>query len=293
MAYHSPTNWKAGSEIESRKGLRRSEWLLLPLGLILGLAVGLVYTWGLNPVRFYNTDPVDLRPVHKERWVNLAAVAYHLDGDQSRVMSRLAGLNDPQIGRTVAAMVEDYVPSGQPDTQICALAALADVLGVHTDVGVICLTGPEPPIATVAPLPTPTNTVGAIPTSFTPVLSVTDTLSPAENPTGTSTTLAPSATLVPIHTPTNTPRPVLVTPTDTPPAVTAQPTPVPVDTSTDTPPAVTAQPTPVPVDTPTDTPPAATGQPPTAVVSTGIPIFTLEPIITLLPPIIGGTPEVP
>lgn len=169
------------------EGLRLPRWLPLLVGLAIGLAVGLSYTWGLNPVQFYNTDPVDLRPEHKETWILLVAAAYRQDGDLDRAFSRLAGLDDPQIGQTVADLTEHYIREGKPATRIRALATLADALGARTDSMLIYLATPESTLLfTPTPIPPP----------------------PTDTPTVTPTyTPAPTVTPVPTNTPTRTPTP--------------------------------------------------------------------------------------
>jgi hypothetical protein len=195
---------------------RRRRWpgcLVLLIGLALGLAAGLGYTWGLNPVQFYNTDPVDLRPQYKETWILLVAAAYRQDGDLDRALSRLAGLDDPQIGQTVADLTEEYIAAGKSATRVRALVGLADALGARTPPMLVYLVTPEPtpfftptpppPTATVTPSPTATATATPTPT---PTATPTVTRTPAITPTVTSTaTRTPTATPTPRPTATRRP----------------------------------------------------------------------------------------
>jgi hypothetical protein len=184
---------------------RLPRWLYPLLGIALGLAIGLFYTWVVNPVQFYNTDPVDLRPMHKETWIQLVAAAYRQDGNLDRALSRLAGLKDPLIGQTVADITERAIQSGKPAPRIRALAALADALGARTDPMMIYLATPEatlfytatplPPTPTFAPTSTPTGTPTptATPTRM-PTTAPTASASPTTRPTRT---LQPTATQIP------------------------------------------------------------------------------------------------
>jgi hypothetical protein len=181
------------------RGRRLPRWLYPLLGIVLGLAIGLFYTWVVNPVQFYNTDPVDLRPLHKETWIQLVAAAYRQDGNLDRALSRLAGLKDPSIGQTVADMTERAIESGKPAPRIRALAALADALGARTDAMMIYLATPEPTLFyTATPLP-PTLT-------FTPTSTPTGTPSPTNTPTRTPT-IVPTASASPTARPTRTLQP--------------------------------------------------------------------------------------
>jgi hypothetical protein len=181
-------------------------WLPLALGLALGLAIGLYYAWEMNPVQYYNTEPVDLRPEHQENWIVLVAAAYRQDGDLDRALSRLAALKDPQIGRTVAALTERYIQAGKSAIRIRALATLADALGSRSEPMLIYLATPEPTLfftPTYLP-PTPTGPPTDTPT---PSATPTDTPPPTDTPT-------PTPTSTPTPRPSSTPRPA---PTQPPP----------------------------------------------------------------------------
>jgi hypothetical protein len=178
-------------------------WLFLLIGLALGLAVGLGYAWGLNPVQFYNTDPVDLRPQHKETWMLLVAATYRQEGDLDRALARLAGLDDPQIGQTVAALTERYMQAGNPATQVRALAALADALGARSTNMLIYLATPEPTLF-FSPTPEPPTAIPSATSTATPTRVPTTTPTPQPTPTATPT-VTPRPTLTRHPTPTSPP----------------------------------------------------------------------------------------
>jgi hypothetical protein len=188
------------------EGRRWPRWLFLVLGLVVGLAAGLVYTWFINPVQYYDTDPLDLHPVYRERWILLVAVAYRQDGDLDRALSRLAGLDDPQVGLTVAELTRRYIQEGKPASRVRALVALADALGARSDDMLIYLATPDA-TQTFTPAPEP-----ATPTpSHTPTLTPTPPHTPTSPPTRTPTR-TPTPTIT--RRPTSTPQP---TPTGPPP----------------------------------------------------------------------------
>lgn len=182
-------------DLELDEGRLLPRWLFVFLGLAVGLAVGMGYSWGLNPVRYYNTDPVDLRRQHKETWILLVAATYRMDGDLDRALSRLGGLQDPEIGRTVAALTERYIQAGKPATRIRALASLADALGARSEAMMIYLATPEPTMFFTPTPQSPTPTVTAAPTD-TPTSTPTPTDTPTSTPTPTDTP-TPAPTLHP------------------------------------------------------------------------------------------------
>jgi hypothetical protein len=258
MTAHSPTHWEPTREegtVEPHAGRRWLRWLSLLIGLGLGLAVGLVYTWALNPVQFYNTAPADLRSEYREQWILLAAAAYRQDGDLNRALARLSRLNDDQISQTVTELTERYIQTGKSAARIRALAALADALGARTDKMLPYL---------IAPSPTVIDTPAATPT---PVPSETPADTPASTPMPSPTLVQPDT---PTYTPTSapaaspTPSPTLVQPDMPTPSPTASPIPSPTLVQPDIPtPSPTASPTLMPPSTPTDTLPPVTAVPPT------------------------------
>ena len=48
-------------------GLRTKQLILIAaVGIVVGLGLGLLFTWQVWPVQYYDTDPVDLRAEHKD-----------------------------------------------------------------------------------------------------------------------------------------------------------------------------------------------------------------------------------
>jgi hypothetical protein len=168
---------------------------LLLLGLFIGLALSMAYVWLLNPIQVYVSAPSDLKPELKEDYIILIASAYAVEDDLDRARERLAGLGDPDAGRTVATLAERHIAAGRSVEEIRSLSKLAVALGATSSSLLIYISTPTPtntPIATVTPTATP-----KLPT---------DTPTPPSSPTGTPTTVPPTATLNPTRTPTPTPR---------------------------------------------------------------------------------------
>jgi hypothetical protein len=128
---------------------RGSGVLLIALfvGVATGLALGLTLTWVVWPVQYYDTDPVDLRPEHKEDYIVLIGAAYAVDGDLARAEARLAKLKEKDIGSVAAGLAESYLREGRDVEETRGLAKLADALGVSTSAILVY-------IATPTPLPT-------------------------------------------------------------------------------------------------------------------------------------------
>jgi len=155
---------------------RGSGILLIALfvGLAVGLALGLTLTWVVWPVQYYDTDPVDLRPEHKEDYIALVGTAYAIDGDLARAEARLAKLEEKDIGSVVAGLAERYLREGRDVEKTRSLAKLADALGVSTSAMLVYIATPTPlptlateeasvalgPPPPMVPTPTPPATAG-------------------------------------------------------------------------------------------------------------------------------------
>jgi hypothetical protein len=156
-------------------------------GFLIGLALGLTYTWVIDPPPLTSTTPAALNPHDKEIYTVLIAAAYVADEDLDRTRSRLAGLEDPDTQKTIIDLAERFINEGRDPRDIRALARLSDALGdtsaamrpfIATSTSTPTLTPtPTPP----PPTPTPTRVVRATPTpTATATPGRTPTAQPAE-----------------------------------------------------------------------------------------------------------------
>ncbi|MBT3336594.1 MAG: hypothetical protein HN855_12190 [Anaerolineae bacterium] len=181
----------------------RLPWHLLA-GLILGLGLGLVISWGIAPLKYTDTPPSLLRGDFKDAYRALIASAYASTGDLERAEERLSALGDINSVEALAIQAQRAVAEGNT-AQKDALAALASDLGENissrgvtptstrfltqtpgptrtgtppaSEEGNNTETTPEPPDATLTPIPiytrTPASTPTAIPTVGAPYILVT------------------------------------------------------------------------------------------------------------------------
>ncbi|PJF23405.1 MAG: hypothetical protein CUN56_01050 [Phototrophicales bacterium] len=74
-------------------------WFALLLGLIIGAAAGLYYTWEVAPVEQTDIAPWQLREDHLDAYIIAITLSYNYTGDLSRTIQRLIDLrldtNDP------------------------------------------------------------------------------------------------------------------------------------------------------------------------------------------------------
>lgn len=67
-----------------------SRWFRFILVILVGIALGVLYGWVINPVEFVDTSPDMLRIDYQTDIALMAAEAYSLDGDLELAARRLA-----------------------------------------------------------------------------------------------------------------------------------------------------------------------------------------------------------
>lgn len=168
-------------------------------GLFLGILLGLVYAWFINPVSYSDTSPAVLREDYQAQYRLMIARSYQYNHDLGRTKARLALLKDETLSQTLRQQVLDLTAEGASTTDIEALQSLLAALGDNQFV--------TTPWQTAAPVvTTATPDMGA-----TPILGETPALGETPSQVG-SPTARPSET-VPITTstamPTSTPMSLL------------------------------------------------------------------------------------
>ncbi len=165
---------------------------LFVLGLVLGLAAGLYYTWMVNPVQYYNSLPSLMRSDYRADWIKMSALAYAQEGNLARAESRLNGLDPQEVVQVLARALDEAVALGRPLPILQRLATLAAHYGADTPTVHIYLADASPTPSPVPPTATPTATP-----SPTPTATATATPRPTATPTPT-----PRVTATPRPTPT-------------------------------------------------------------------------------------------
>jgi hypothetical protein len=98
---------------------------LLYLGLLLGLAAGLLYGWVLRPAQTVDTSPASLRQDYRTDYVLMVAEIYAGDRDAPRASARLAALGSPSPAAHVEAAMEYATDQGFSTQDIERLSLLA------------------------------------------------------------------------------------------------------------------------------------------------------------------------
>jgi hypothetical protein len=219
--------------------------LYLLTGLIIGLALGLLYAWVIQPVRTAKTTPATLKPADKDRYRALIAAAYAANGDLLRAKARLELLKDPDPYNALAEQAQRALAEDEDSKQARQLGVLAVAIGQENGGNPILTLVASPqledettptvvtmqsaqitrsrskPGSNLTPPPSPTITQAA-PSSPAQTTIVADTPAPTVDATATQASLPsetpqPTSTATRTFTPAPSPSPVILpTRTNTP-----------------------------------------------------------------------------
>jgi hypothetical protein len=101
--------------------------LYLLTGLILGIALGLVYAWVIHPSGIVDTTPDRLQDSAKDQYRAQIAIAFVSTGDLVRARSRLELLGDEGPYQSVLEQAERMAVKGET-AEVTALRLLAIAL---------------------------------------------------------------------------------------------------------------------------------------------------------------------
>ncbi len=106
---------------------KRGPWYLLT-GLVIGLIIGLVYAWLVNPVDYVDTVPGSLRDDYKDQYRLMIALAYAANNDPVRAAERLKLLDDRDPARALTEQAQRILAEDGSMDDARALGALASAL---------------------------------------------------------------------------------------------------------------------------------------------------------------------
>jgi hypothetical protein len=177
-----------------RNPVRRNFWNLIPALLIpflLGLGLGLAYSWLISPVRVIDAEPIALRADFKDQYRSAIAGAFAGTGNLARARARLTLLGDTDSVAALNAQAQRLLSEGDPAgaDQVAALAAALQS-GEVVEI-------PSPIASEVVINSTlgPTRTAPASPTEFP--LIITDTPELLQSPIVVESTPRPTRTPIP------------------------------------------------------------------------------------------------
>ena len=167
-------------------------WLLL-LALLIGIGLGLVYSWLISPVRVVDSEPIALRADFKDQYRSVISAAYSGTGNLERAKVRLALLGDQNSVEALNAQAQRLMAGGDFQNADHLAVLSAALLGMVDVVNPAPsqISQPDPKIVPTQIIESPTkiSTAQIIPTE-TPEFIATEIVVIASTP-------RPTRTLVP------------------------------------------------------------------------------------------------
>jgi hypothetical protein len=165
--------------------------------LLLGLGLGLAYSWLISPLRVVDADPIALRTDFKDAYRSAIASSYAATGNLPRAQARLALLGDANSIDTLNSQAQRLIASGE-FKQADQLAALAMALEDGSSSASVPTSTSSNAVAIViestATLPPPPPD---IPFQFTETPQVIETQNLATQAVVNTPTPRPTRTLIP------------------------------------------------------------------------------------------------
>lgn len=198
----------------------RSQIFYIILALLVGLGLGLAYSWLISPVTYVDANPALLRADFKDQYRVVIAASYKASHDLARARARLNLLSDTDPVGELSAQAQRMQGAGESFDTTQPLAQLATDL----QQGFASVASANTPSTNVLVTNTPVATKTFASTPFTAMTSTPDLETPlAEESTPTEliaptliptlafeqTPLAPQQLFTVTPRPTSTPRPVI------------------------------------------------------------------------------------
>jgi len=105
-----------------------SRWIRFFIIIIVGIGLGLLYGWLIDPVEFVDTTPTTLRTDYKADYVLMIAEIYSVDRDAEMAVVRLTYLEDPSPVDSVQNALIFAVDAGYGSEDLRILRDLSDAL---------------------------------------------------------------------------------------------------------------------------------------------------------------------
>jgi len=111
---------------------RSKRYLWFAVSILVGLALGVVYGWVINPVQYVDTPPSNLRADYKADYTLMVAEIYAADNDLTLASYRLTRLGDLTPLRSVQQAIITGQQLDYSEHDISLLAKLAETLQALT-----------------------------------------------------------------------------------------------------------------------------------------------------------------
>ena len=99
-------------------------WFRFLLVILIGIGLGLIYGWLVNPIEYVDTSPNTLRVDYKSDYVLMVAESYQLEQDTTLALRRLALLGSDPAADIVRQALLFAEKQGYTDADIALMRTL-------------------------------------------------------------------------------------------------------------------------------------------------------------------------
>jgi hypothetical protein len=110
-------------------------WIKIALVAVIGIAIGLVYGWVINPVQYTDVTPDILRADYRADFVLMVAEAYQTEQDTNLAARRLAILGVQPPAQIVSSAIEYARQQGFSQEEMNILQELLSAMQTYQPVG--------------------------------------------------------------------------------------------------------------------------------------------------------------
>ncbi len=112
-----------------------SNWIKISLALLIGIALGLVYGWAINPIEYTDVTPNILREDYRADYVLMVAEAYQGEQNPELAARRLAMLGSEPPAQFVSSTIEYAHVNGFTQDEIILLQGLLTAMQTYQPAG--------------------------------------------------------------------------------------------------------------------------------------------------------------
>ena len=108
-----------------------SNWIKISIAVIIGIALGLIYGWVIQPVEYTDVTPNILREDYRADYVLMVAETYQSEQDSETAAHRLAILGSESPAQIVASTLEYAVKNNFTQNEILLLQGLLTAMQTY------------------------------------------------------------------------------------------------------------------------------------------------------------------
>jgi hypothetical protein len=110
-------------------------WIKIAIAAAIGITIGLIYGWVINPVQYTDVTPNILRADYRADYVLMVAEAYQTEQDTSLAARRLAIFGVQPPSEIISATIEYARQQGFSQDEMIILQGLLGAMQTYQPVG--------------------------------------------------------------------------------------------------------------------------------------------------------------